>query len=161
MPSYWPYTFLLTFLCESMVGLSGATRSLSLNSNVKIISLQIRLSVLTPPFYTSFPTLSPPPPTPPESRPLWSEVNVDIQYQVTAYLRTPEHEPESPMGHGPPWPLPPPPSHIQMGHNILIICTVERMSGQTTEQCRWNGTDGVTWTLFFGTNSTKKVAFVE
>ena len=80
-----------------MVGLSGATRSLSLNSNVKIISLQIRLSVLTPPFYTSFPTLSPPPPTPPESRPLWSEVNVDIQYQVTAYLRTPEHEPESPM----------------------------------------------------------------
>ena len=39
--------------------------------------------------------------------------------------------------------------------------TVERMSGQTTEQCRWNGTDGVTWTLFFGTNSTKKVAFVE
>ena len=45
---------------------------------------------------------------------MWSEVNVDIQYQVTAYLRTPEHEPESPMGHGPPWPLPPPPSHIQM-----------------------------------------------
>jgi len=99
MPSYWPYTFLwgvLEFLSSWVGGsvvLSGATlrRKLSLNSKKLVLFLKF-ISVLTAPFYTSFPTLSPPPHP---SRPLWSEVNVDIQYQVTAYLRTPEHEPES------------------------------------------------------------------
>ena len=42
-------------------------RKLSLNSKIKKLVLFLKfISVLTAPFYTSFPTLSPPPPTPPD-----------------------------------------------------------------------------------------------
>ena len=82
------YVLVVLWSCSSLYG----TRKLSLHSKntVKIEKFISVLSVLTAPFYTSFPTLPPPPP-------LQTPVNVDIQYQVTAYLRTPEHEPESPM----------------------------------------------------------------
>ena len=109
MPSYWPYTFLWDVLAwvGGSVVLSGATlrRKLSLNSKIKKLVLFLKfISVLTAPFYTSFPTLSPPPP-PLQTPVKWSECG----YTVSGYSIFKNTRARAGVTHGP-WPSLTPPS---------------------------------------------------